>query len=147
MSRQPMVNKTTKGRSMGKPVRKGKGSLGLPKNLSVFIYPETKGEAYIAQCLDLDIIGMDKSVEGALQELLELIDVQYESCEKTGASVRFRSSESDWDRYKRAQESGTKVPLEIIERIVSEVNLVNRHIKFHIYASSRVPKKCLQPSV
>ena len=132
---------------MGKASRTRKGSSAFPKSLSVFIYPETKGDGYIAQCLELDIIGMDKSVEGALGELMELIDIQLEACEKTGASFRFRSPESDWDRYKRAQESGTKVPLEIIERIVNEVNLVNRHIKFRIYASSRVPKKCLQPSV
>lgn len=131
---------------MGRGMRTRKGGATIPKRLNVFVYPETDGDGFIAQCLELDIIGMAKNVEGALQELLELIDVQFESCKKTGAAIRFRSSESDWDRYSRAQESGTQVPLEIIDRIVEEVNLVNRHIKFRIYASSRVPKRCLQLS-
>ena len=133
---------------MSKEVRVRKEGPTFPKSIHVFLYPETDGGGFVAQCLELDLIGMDKSVQGALQELLEVIDVQFESCKKTGASFLFRSPKADWLRYNQAKSGGHVVPLELIDRVFEEVNLVNLHIKFEVsaYASSRVPKKCLQLS-
>jgi len=93
----------------------------ISKSMSfrICVYPSQYDKSYFtAHCLELDIFGQDKTVEGAVGELLQLIENQIEVCEETGAV---------WQKYERAKKAKHKLPDELIDRIISQAN---RHLGF-----------------
>jgi hypothetical protein len=87
----------------------------------VFVYPhDDKPGYFIAHGLDMDVMGTGKSVQEALSELLEVIEVQIDSCEKTGAPLHFPASREVWDKYRNHRRR--KLPKELVERVINEAN-------------------------
>ncbi len=102
----------------------------ISKSMSfrICVYPSQYDKSYFtAHCLELDIFGQDKTVEGAVGELLQLIENQIEVCEETGAQLQFFAPPNVWQKYERAKKAKHKLPDELIERIISQAN---RHLGF-----------------
>ena len=97
----------------------------IPKSMPfrICIYPcDDKKGVFIAHCLDLDVISDDTSVEGAVTELLKVIETQIELCETHKAQVFFPAPGRIWQKYTSAKKAGRKLPEELIKRIVRNAN-------------------------
>lgn len=74
--------------------------------------------AYIAHCLNMDVLADDDTVEGAVSNLLETIEVTLEMAGKHSASLFRDAPRKYWDMYASAQQ----LPAELMERIVYNAN-------------------------
>lgn len=93
----------------------------FPKTMTfrVCIYPsEFNPNYFTAHCLELDVIGQDDTIEGAVAELLEAIETQLKVCAEIGAQFEFWAPGMVWYKYKRAR----KVADELVERIIKNAN-------------------------
>jgi hypothetical protein len=72
--------------------------------------------------LELDIFGQHRTIEGAVSELLHLIENQLDVCEQTGAQVQFFAPASVWQKYEQAKRAKRKLPDELMDRIIREAN-------------------------
>lgn len=102
----------------------------------IVVYPSSgKGmRRFVAHCLNLDILSDDDSVQGAISQLLELIEHHLDTAEKHDADPFRPAPKRFWAMLGRAR----RVPRELIERILKEANA--RHGK----ASD--PKTTIEPS-
>ena len=104
---------------------KANGKKTFPKSLSfrVCVYQSgVERDSFNAHCLELDIIGQDKNLEGAVSELLHLIENQLEVCEKTGAQLQFFAPPNVWQKYEQAKKAKRKIPDELMDRIIGKAN-------------------------
>lgn len=89
----------------------------------VCVYPsQFDAEYFTAHCLELDVIGQDKTLEGAVAELLEAIETQLEICVETGAQLEFWAPGIVWYKYEQARKANRKVPDELMNRIIEKAN-------------------------
>ena len=85
----------------------------FPLPIRIVVYPSDGNPGYLtAHCLELDLVGEDVSLEGAILELFGNIDAQVTACEKYDARLYMPSPEWVSDRYLTAKEHGTKIHLE-----------------------------------
>lgn len=83
------------------------------------IYPSEFDRSYFtAHCLELDVIGQDRNVEGALAQLLKAIESQLSACVEHGAQLEFWAPGIVWYKYKQ----GKKVPDELMDRVIGNAN-------------------------
>lgn len=97
----------------------------FPKTMSfrVCIYPsEFDPNYFTAHCLELDVIGQDNTVEGAVAKLLEAIETQLDVCVNTGAQFEFWAPGMVWYRYEQAKRAGRKIAGELLDRIIEKAN-------------------------
>ncbi|MFC1782291.1 hypothetical protein ACFL02_01730 [Planctomycetota bacterium] len=97
----------------------------IPASMSfrIVVYPcPDSREHCVAHCLELDIIGQDSTIEGAVSELLENIETQYESCQDTAAQFQFPAPPIVWQKYNQARMSRRKLPQELMDRIFDNAN-------------------------
>lgn len=99
------------------------------KDLSQFmsfracIYPSQFDRRYFtAHCLELDVIGQDTTLEGAVAQLLEAIETQLQTCIETGAQFEFWAPGVVWYKYEQAKKAKRKVSDELLERIIEQAN-------------------------
>ncbi len=89
----------------------------------VVIYPSNeKKNSFIAHCLELDVMGQGKSIEGAVSELLEIIEVQIENSKANKIEPFFPAPKEIWQIYQKARESKRQLPSELMERIITNAN-------------------------
>jgi hypothetical protein len=87
----------------------------------ICIYPSPdEAGAYIAHCLELDLIGVGECVQSAITELIENIDTQTNLCLHTGAQLFVPAPPDVWKKYLAAVRAGRKVADELFERAVSD---------------------------
>ena len=148
---------TTRGaQRKGKVSKKRRIRSLIPASMSfrIVIYPcpDSSGH-YISHCLELDIIGQDSSIEGAVSELLENIETQYESCQDTTAQFQFPAPPIVWQKYNQARMSRRKLPQELMDRIFDNANRRLGHVTplpaqriDRILATRSIFDECLQLS-
>jgi pyruvate-formate lyase len=98
---------------------------GFWKSMSfrALIYPSEHDASYfIAHCLELDVIGRDRSIEGAIAQLLEAIETQLIACSENKAQLEFWAPGMIWYRYEQARRAGRKIADELLERIIKQAN-------------------------
>ena len=98
---------------------------GYWKSMSfrALIYPSQHDSNYfIAQCLELDLIGRDRSIQGAVAQLLEAIETQLTACVEHEAQLEFWAPGMVWYRYKQARRAGRKIADELLDRIIADAN-------------------------
>lgn len=86
----------------------------------IIIYP-SEGEGmrrFTAHCLNLDVLADDDSVQGAISQLLEVIEQQLDAAEEYGADPFLRAPSQYWKMLGDAH----PVPRELLERILREAN-------------------------
>ena len=121
----------------------------FPTSMSfrICVYPSDETRfAIVAHCLDLDVIATGDSVQAALEELLELLELQIETCYKHDAQPIFPASNSVWEKYRSAVEAKRSVPVELIERVVANANQRLGHrapLLDNVMATPDVPKEYL----
>ncbi len=104
----------------GSPNRHSRTST-FPLPFRVVVYPSDERPGYLtAHCLELDLVGEGRNLEGAVAELFENIAAQIEACEDNDARLYFPSPEWVGEKFLHAQRYGRKIPDEIIQRIVSK---------------------------
>jgi len=125
------------------------GRSTIPDSMSfrvcVYQLPDEPG-VFIAHCLDLDLMGEGDKVESALEELLEVIDSQIETCQRTGANFWFHAPASVWKTYSEARKAGRKIAGELVERVMDRANKrLGHHILEleNIVASEEIPEEFL----
>lgn len=97
----------------------------IPRALSfrICVYPsQFDKRLFTAHCLELDIFGQDRSIEGGVSELLGLIESQLEVCAQTGAQLQFFAPAGVWQKYEQAKRAKRKLPDELMDRIIREAN-------------------------
>lgn len=58
------------------------------------VYPDQDDSTvFIAHCMEMDVMGEGSCIPEAISELREIIEVQLDSCERTGSQVIFPSTE------------------------------------------------------
>ena len=82
---------------------------------------------FIAHCLELDLIGRDTSIQGAVAQLLEAIETQLTACVENKAQLEFWAPGMIWYRYKQARQAGRKIADELLDRIIQQAN---RHLGY-----------------
>ena len=103
----------------------GNGKKAFAKSMSfrVCVYPADFDPRYFtAHCLELDVIGQDRTIQGAIAQLLEAIETQLENCVDTGARFECWAPGFVWHRYEQAKKANRKVPDELMERIIEAAN-------------------------
>ena len=89
----------------------------------ICVYPsQFDKDYYTAHCLELDVMGQDKSVEGAVSELLQVIESQLEACQETGSQLQFFAPPGVWRKYDQAKKARRKIPDELMDRIIAQAN-------------------------
>jgi pyruvate-formate lyase len=89
----------------------------------VVVYPSEFDRNYFtAHCLELDVIGQDKTIEGSIAQLLEAIETQLATCVETGAQFEFWAPGLVWYKYEQARKANRKIPDEMMERIIKQAN-------------------------
>ena len=92
------------------------------------IYPADFDSSYFtAHCLELDLMGQDKTLAGAVAQLLEAIETQLNTCMETGAQFECWAPSHVWFKYSHAKKANRTIPAELLERIV---NAANRRIGY-----------------
>lgn len=97
----------------------------IPKSMSfrICVYPSQSDEGYFtAHCLELDLIGQDKNVEGAVSELLENIEIQLHICQETDAQLQFFAPPRVWQAYEKAKKAKRIIPDELMDHIIKQAN-------------------------
>ena len=97
----------------------------LPKSMPfrICIYrTEDLKNVYIAHCLDLDVKAHAETIEGAMDELLKVIETQIEMSEQFDADLLHPAPENIWDMYMSAKKAHRKLPAELINRIIRNAN-------------------------
>lgn len=91
--------------------------------LRVCIYKDKDFKSmFIAHCLELNVIGDGESVEEAVSNLLEAIEVQIEACRENGSELLFPAPPRVVRMYINARKAGRKLCGELVERIVASAN-------------------------
>ena len=98
----------------------GMSSFPLPIRIVVYPSEDTPG-SLIAHCLELDLVGEDTTLEGAVLELFENIAAQVAACAENEARLYFPAPQSVSKKYLHAREKGTKIPNEMMVRIMRRV--------------------------
>ena len=89
----------------------------------ICVYPSQFDKSYFtAHCLELDVFAQDKTLEGSVAELLQLIENQLEVCEENGAQLQFFAPPSIWQKYEWAKKAKRKIPDELMDRIFGQAN-------------------------
>ncbi len=112
----------------------------------ICVYQSEKKGYFIAHCLELDVLGEDKSVEGALDNLLEVIETQIESCQTYKAQFFFPAPDSIWQKYNKAKKAKRRISEELINRVIRNANkrLGHKMPKIgDIVGTKEVPQECL----
>jgi len=118
----------------------GMNGFALPIRVVVYPSEDTPGQL-IAHCLELDLVGENKTLEGAVLELFENIALQVVACTENEARLYFPAPQSIAEKYLQAKEKGTKIPDEMIQRIVKRIT-GNEQIDT-IVATKQVKEDCL----
>ena len=103
---------------------------GNPKSMryNVLVYSSGDGRYPIAaHCLELDVIGTGKSVQAALDQLVELIELQLEVSAKEGIDLEFPASPEIQERYLAAQKAGRRIARELVERVLADAKKRRGH--------------------
>lgn len=98
----------------------------FPKTMSfrAVVYPSEFDQRYFtAHCLELDVIGQDRTLEGAVAQLLEAIETQLMNCAETGAQFEFWAPGMVWYKYENARRANRKIPDELMDRIIQQANV------------------------
>lgn len=89
----------------------------------VVVYPAEFDQAFFnAHCLELDLFGQARSVEGAIAELMQAIETQLDSCWQHKAQFEHWAPPAIWQKYDQARRAKRKIPDELLDRIVREAN-------------------------
>ncbi len=94
----------------------------FPIPIRIVVYPSDESPGYLtAHCLELDLVGEDITLGGAVLELIENIAAQVMACEEHDARLYVPAPAWVSDRYLVAKEHGTKIPDELMERVIAQV--------------------------
>jgi len=120
----------------------------IPHSMSfrVCVYPSEEKGYFTAHCLELDVIGEDKNVEGALNDLLEVIETQVESCQTHKAQFLFPAPGSIWQKYNSSRKAKRRISEELINRVIQNANKRLGHKMpaiDYIVGTKEVPQECL----
>lgn len=100
-----------------------KETLTRAMSFRVVVYPSEFDQTYFtAHCLELDVIGQDKTIEGAVAQLLEAIETQLATCIETGTQFEFWAPGLVWFKYEQARKDNRKISDEMMERIIKQAN-------------------------
>lgn len=89
----------------------------------VVVYPSEFDQSYFtAHCLELDVIGQDKTITGAVAQLLEAIESQLRVCAETGAQFEFWAPGMVWYKYEQARRANRKIPDELMDQVIEQAN-------------------------
>jgi len=101
----------------------GKKTFSKSMSFRVVVYPSQSDRTHFtAHCLELDVIGQDRTIEGAVAQLLEAIEAQLATCAQTGAQFEFWAPGLIWLKYERARKANRKVADEMLEQIIEKAN-------------------------
>jgi len=121
-------------------------------SLKILIYPSVESEnIFVAHCLELNVIGCDKNVEGACDILLQCIESYLDACEEHSIPFMHPAPPSIWEKFAFAKSAGRKLPPELLERIIRNANTRLGHRRPSIddhpidvfRATEGIPEKCL----
>ena len=125
--------------------RKRKVAIQIPKyvpfRICVYPCPELKN-MFMAHCLELDVKAHAKSIEGAIDELLKVIETQIEISRTVGADLYKLAPGKIWRFYRAARKANRRIPEELMERIIKRANKRLGH-EVDVRPSSTVPKRLL----
>ena len=89
----------------------------------VVVYPaEFDRRRFNAHCLELDVFGQDKTIQGAIAELLQAVEAQLATCLHHAAQFEYWAPPAVWQKYEQARRAKRKIPDELLDRIVAEAN-------------------------
>jgi hypothetical protein len=85
----------------------------------IVVYPsiETVGN-FTAHCLNMDVVGEDSTVEGAVSELLEAIEAALDAAIEHDALPPREAPQEIWEKLSKAM----PLPAELVERIIANAN-------------------------
>ncbi len=120
----------------------------IPRSMSfrVCVYSSEEEGYFIAHCLELDVLGEDENVEGALDNLLEVIETQIESCQTYNAQILFPAPDSIWQKYNKAKKAKRRISGELMDRVIRNANKrLGRKMPEidYIVGTKEVPQECL----
>lgn len=122
----------------------------VPKSISfrACIYSsKEEGGAFVAHCLELDVVGVSATVEGSLDELLEGIETQLDTCTEFNTQLLFPAPPIVWQKYNQAKKAGRKLSSELLDRVIRNANRRLGYItdnRFdYIVGTREVPRECL----
>lgn len=102
--------------------RPNSGMSSFPLPIRIVVYPSDDDPGYlIAHCLELDVIGMGKTLEGAVLELFENIAEQADACEENATRIYFPAPEWVGERFLYAMRCGRRIPDELMDRVLSRI--------------------------
>ena len=97
----------------------------IPSNMCfrICVYPSVDVQSeFVAHCLDLDVFAAARTVQEALDLLLELIEFQIQTCEKHDAQLNFPAPHAIWRKYLAAKKAERYVASELVELVVADAN-------------------------
>ena len=109
----------------------------------VYPSPDIKG-AFVAHCLELDLIGEGKTPKKAIIELMQAIEIQIEAC-KSPSQLFFPAPAFVWQQFKQAHNAGRAILQRIIQQATQKTSLFAYTPTFqNVMASSLVPPQYVQ---
>ncbi len=72
--------------------------------------PHEDGQ-FIAHCLELDVIGSDASVEGAIEQMMEAVETQVDVHRREYTQLFFPAPPAVWQKYNQAERTRFNLPL------------------------------------
>ena len=115
---------------------------GMFMKFPVVVYPSEESDvgAFTAHCLNMDLIADDNTVEGAVDKLLNTIEVALEASDKHRANVFRDAPREYWSKLADAKE----LPKELLERIIFNANKRHRNTKPLIDVEAQVELRQLE---
>jgi len=106
----------------------------------VYPSPDAKG-LLVAHCLELDLIGEGATLQDAIVELKQAIELQIEAC-KSLSQLFFPAPASVWQKYKQARNAGRVVMERFVDQAPKAIPGIAYTPHFEsVVATSAVPAK------
>jgi len=87
----------------------------------VYSSPHEDGQ-FIAHCLELDVIGSDASVEGAIEHMMEAVETQVDVHRREYTQLFFPAPPAVWQKYNQAERARRRIPEELLLRVCERAN-------------------------
>ena len=108
------------------------------------VYPSSDIEGYfVANCLELDLLGEGATPKDAIVELIHAIELQIEGC-KSISQFFFPAPNQVWRRYDQARNAGRLVLQRIVNQALRKTSRLTFSPRFdNVVATSDVPSQYL----
>lgn len=117
--------------------------------LRACVYPSPdEPDTFVAHCIELDIMGSGHTIQETLDELMDLTNLQIQTCQEHGAQLIFLAPSHIWGIYQAAYKANRRLPDELMHRVIQEANRRLGH-RFDesffqdVFADENISRECL----